>query len=219
MKTLFAIVGFAVICAAVFFAWFQLSGQRDIQQLLTENKELQTAINNLSSESQIGYAKVVEQYTIGGTFYTKLLFVETDPENPRNRIFEKEFEIEGDIAHFDTLIIKFDTPIVMEGKERAIYLWRRIYSDKMLPEDGIQIETHGAEPSRYQQICQNLSIKDKNMFWQEIWSLANDTEKLKHLGIKAVYGSVVYEKMEPGLIYIFKIAPTGNFYPEVIPDL
>lgn len=219
MKSLFSLVGVVAIAAAAFMSWFHLSGQRDITQLLTENKELQTAINNLSAESQIGYAKVLEQYTIGDTFYTKLLFVETDPHDPRKRIFESEFEIEGDIAHFDTLIIKFDTPIVMDGKERAIYLWRRIYSDKMLPENGIPIETQGAEPSRYEKICKDLPLEDRNMFWQEIWSLANNTEKLKHLGIKAVYGSVVYEKLEPGLIYIFKIAPTGNFYPEIIPDL
>lgn len=219
MKTFFAMVGLIAIGVAVFLAWFQLSGQRDIQQLITENKHLQTAINNLSAESQIGYAKVIDQYTIGETFYTKLLFVETDPDDPRKRIFEKEFQIVGDIAHFDTMIVKFDNPIVMDGQERAIYLWRRIYSDKMLPENGIPIETEGSEPTRYTQICKDLSLEDRNMFWQEIWSLANNTEKLKHLGIKAVYGSVVYEKLEPGLIYIFKIAPTGNFYPEVVPAL
>jgi len=40
------------------------------------------------------------------------------------RVLEKEYEIEGDIIHFDALIVKFDEQLVMDGKERTLYLWR-----------------------------------------------------------------------------------------------
>lgn len=219
MKTTLRLSILLLLSAAAVFGLFRYSLNYDIEKLLTENKDLRTAITNLSAESQIGYAKVLDQYTTDGQLYTKILFVETDPSDPLIKIFEAEFIIKGDIAFFDTLIVKFDTPIVMEGSEKAIYLWRRIYSEQMLPENGAPIETQGEEPKRYEAICKQLSLRDKEMFWQEIWDLANDTDRLAHLGVKAVYGSVVYEKMKPGLIYIFKIAPTGNFYPEIIPDL
>jgi hypothetical protein len=49
--------------------------------------------------------------------------------------------------------------------------------------------------------------------------LANDPEKLREYGIKAIYGNVVYNKFRPGLIYVFKINPVGNLYPEVVPDM
>jgi hypothetical protein len=49
--------------------------------------------------------------------------------------------------------------------------------------------------------------------------LANDAEKLKEFGITAIYGSVVYSQFKQGLIYVFKISPTGQFYPEVVPDI
>lgn len=35
----------------------------------------------------------------------------------------------------------------------------------------------------------------------------------------AIYGSVVYQKLEPGLIYVFKISSTGALYPETVLDL
>ena len=219
MKTILRLSILLILSAGGVFALFRYSLNHDIEQLLTENKDLRTAITNLSAESQIGYAKVLDQYTTDGQLYTKILFVETDSADKTNRIFEGEFTIKGDIAHFDTLIVKFDNSIVMDGQERAIYLWRRIYSDEMTAEQGAPIESHGREPKRYEAICKQLSLKDKDLFWQEIWELANDTDRLAHLGVKAVYGSVVYEKMKPGLIYVFKLAPTGNFYPEIIPDL
>jgi hypothetical protein len=49
--------------------------------------------------------------------------------------------------------------------------------------------------------------------------LANDPEALQQHGIKAIYGNAVYKKLKPGLIYVFKISPTGQLIPETVPDL
>jgi hypothetical protein len=195
------------------------NSNKTIGQLLNENKELQVAITNLKAENQIGYAKVISQVETDGKIITRLKFVETDKKDMLKRVLEKEYEIEGDIIHFDSLIVKFDEQAVMDGNEKALYLWRRVYSDKMRPEDGFAIETEGAEPKRYADICSKLNLKDKELFWEEIWKLADDKERLAEYGIKAIYGNVVYRKVRLGLIYVFKISSTGNLYPEVIPDL
>jgi hypothetical protein len=42
---------------------------------------------------------------------------------------------------------------------------------------------------------------------------------LKEHDIEAIYGNAVYSKLREGLIYIFKINPTGQVYPEVVPDI
>jgi hypothetical protein len=49
--------------------------------------------------------------------------------------------------------------------------------------------------------------------------LANDPEKLSQYDITALYGNVVYSKLKQGLIYVFKITPAGQLYPEVLPDM
>ena len=132
MKYLYKILVLLVVVAAGVFSWRHFTTNRTIEQLLTENEGLKTAISNLNQENQIGYAKVLSQDTRDGKLYTKLLFVEVDPSDYSKKILEKEVEIEGDVVHFDTLIVTFSGDLVMDGKERAMYMWRRIYGETIV---------------------------------------------------------------------------------------
>jgi hypothetical protein len=220
MKKLFFILFATVILAGGgVFLWRWTASHRTIQRLLAENRQLQEAIANLAFEQQIGYAKVLEQGLKDGRLFTKILFVQTAPEEPSLQILRKEVETEGDVAHFDILIVRFSNQLVMDGRERAIGLWRRVYGENMRPADGISLEQEGVEPAQYANICRMLSSRDRRLFWQEIWSLSNQPKRLESLGISAVYGNAVYRQMRPGLIYVFKLSSTGAFWAEVIPDL
>ena len=190
-----------------------------IQELLAENKELKQALTNLSREDQIGYAKVIAKEMKDGELFTTIRFVETARDNKLNKILEKEYTIAGDIIHFDALIVKFGSKMVMDGRTRALYLWRRVYGEKMTPADGFAIEEPGAEPRRYKDMLEALPVEHRQMFWSEIWELANDTEKLTEYDIEAIYGNAVYWKLREGLIYVFKINSSGQVYPEIVPDL
>jgi hypothetical protein len=209
----------AVLVVAGYLGRGWLLKEMTIHQLLNENKQLKGAIANLTTEEQIGYAKVLKQETKDGKVWTTLRFVETDRSDKLKKILEKDFAIEGDIVHFDALIVKFSDKMVMDGKERAMYLWRRVYGESMSPQDGFAIESPGAEPARYADLMKRLSIKQREMFWSNIWDLANNPEKLKQDGITAIYGNAVYSKLKTGLIYVFKISPTGQLYPEVVPEM
>ena len=194
-------------------------GAMTVHELLTENKQLKKAITNLTHEEQIGYAKVIDQKLEDGQIITTIKFVETARDDILNNILEKEYSIEGDIIYFEALIVKFGDKMVMDGKTRALYLWRRVYSEKISPEDGFLIEEPGAEPKRYSDLLTALPIKQRELFWSNIWELANDRKKLKLYDIEAIYGNAIYSKLREGLIYIFKISPTGQVYPEVVPDM
>jgi hypothetical protein len=89
----------------------------------------------------------------------------------------------------------------------------------MAPESGPAVNAQGMEPARYEQLCSKLSLSDRQLFWENIWGLANDPNRLASLGVRAIYGNVVYHRLEPGLIYVFKIDSTGSVYPEIVPDL
>jgi len=190
-----------------------------IHQLLTENKHLKQAITNLTDEDQIGYAKVIAQEPNDGKILTTIKFIETARDDKLKTVLEKEYTIEGDIVYFDALIVKFGDKMVMDGKTKALYLWRRVYSEKMAPEQGFAIEEPGAEPQRYGDLLKLLPMKQKRLFWSNIWDLANDPEKLKEHDIDAIYGNAVYSRLREGLIYVFKINPAGQVYPEVVPDI
>jgi len=190
-----------------------------IHELLAENKNLKQAITNLTSEDQIGYAKVIDQGFRDGELFTTIKFVETARGDKLTNILEKQYTIAGDVVHFDALIVKFGSKMVTDGRAKALYLWRRVYGEKMSPAEGFAIEQPGAEPRRYKDLLQLLPIDKRHMFWSNIWDLANDTEKLTAYDIEAIYGNAVYGKLRKGLIYVFKINSTGQVYPEVVPDI
>jgi hypothetical protein len=207
-----------VLVVLLFVARGIYYGAKTIHELLAENKQLKEAIGRLTAEEQIGYAKVLSQETKDGRSFTTIKFVETARDDKNKKILEKECTVEGDIVHFDALIVKFNDKMVMDGRERSMYLWRRVYGEKMTPENGFAIELPGTEPLRYNGLLQKLRMAERGLFWQNIWALANNPEMLKDSGITAVYGNAVYTKLQKGFVYIFKINAAGQVYPEVVPD-
>lgn len=207
------------LVAAAYFGRGLYRGTMTIHELLGENKELKQAISTLTAEDQIGYAKVISQRSEDGRLLTTLRFVETSRDDKTKTILQKEYTIEGDVIHFDALIVKFDDQMVLDGKARALYLWRRVYGEKMAPEEGFPIEVPGAEPKRYEDLLKILPIEQQGLFWSNIWGLANNPEQLGQHGIKAIYGNVIYSQLREGLIYVFKIGPTGHLYVEDVFDM
>jgi hypothetical protein len=207
---------FVGVCAviAVYYGRGFYRGAMTINELLTENKQLKRALTNLTQEDQIGYAKVVGQKTEDGRLLTTVRFVETARNDKTKQILQKECTVEGDIVHFDALIVRFGDQMVLDGKARALYLWRRIYGEKMTPESAFAIEDCGTEPQRYNDLLAALPINERQLFWTQIWDLANDPNKLSRYGIRAIYGNDVYCRLREGLIYVFKITPTGQFSVE-----
>jgi hypothetical protein len=218
-RVAFYIMALACLAAAAYIGHGWFYGAATIRELLTENKQLKQAITNLTLEDQIGYAKVISQENRDGKLFTNVRFVETSRDDKLKKVLEKNYTIEGDIVHFDALVVKFGDKIVMDGKEKALYLWRRVYGENTAPENGLMIEEPGKEPQRYKDLLELLPENQRNLFWTNIWELANNSDKLKEYDIKAVYGNVVYSKLRKGLIYVFKISPTGQLYPETVPDI
>jgi hypothetical protein len=207
--------------AALFISVGVYRGGSVLHNLFAENKQLKQALTNLTDEGKIGYAKVLNQQTdeTGNIVSTTLKFVETARDNELQTVLEKQYTVKGDVVHFDALIIKFGNKMVMDGKKRSLYLWRRVYGEQMSPQDGFSIEEPGAEPQRYRELLRELPLKDREFFWSSIWELANDPYQLAQYDIEAIYGNVTYAKLKKGLVYVFRITATGQVYPEVIPEI
>jgi hypothetical protein len=193
-------------------------GAEIAHRLLADSKSLEQAIANLTPEDQIGYAKVLNQQRINGQLRTLIRFVETARDNKLKKILEKEYTIEGDLLHFDGMVVKFGSGTVVDGA-RALYLWKTVYGDKMVPREGFVIEQVGTEPRRYSGIFEAPSAKQSQEFWSRIWDLAYDTDKLKEYGVEAANVNVVSPRLRKGLIYVLKISPTGQVHCETVPDI
>ncbi|MCF7863633.1 MAG: hypothetical protein K9L89_02450 [Kiritimatiellales bacterium] len=213
ITTVLTLIVLAFVGGALFY------GTKTVHDLLGDNKKLKAAITSLTHEDQIGYAKVLKQETRDGQLYTTIRFVETARNDQLKIVLEKEYEIEGDVVHFDALVVSFTDQAVMDGKSRSLYLWRRVYGERMSPADGFPIETPGTNPERYAGLLRGLKLPEQQMFWEAIWDLANNPEGLREHGIKAIYGNAVYKRLRPGLIYVFKIGADGQVYPETVLDM
>ena len=150
MKFVYIIIVILGLLALIFLGWGLSRGAKTIDQLLTKNKALKQEIDE------------------NGKLFSTILFVETARNDKLKKVLEHEYIVEGDIIHFDALIVSFDNYLVTNGKRKALYLWRRIYSDCMAPETGFAIESKGQEPKRYAQFLKLLDKKDRQLFWQEI---------------------------------------------------
>jgi hypothetical protein len=215
------IIGLVLVGAVLLIAIGIYRGGSGLHHLFSENKKLKQALTNLTDEGKIGYAKVISQQKDekGKVILTTLKFIETARDNELDRLLEKEYTVEGDIVHFDALIVKFGNKMVMDGEKRSLYLWRRVYGEQMQPQDGYAIEEPGVEPQRYKDLLSELPIKHRELFWSSIWELANNPKLLEQYEIEAIYGNVTYTKLKKGLIYIFRITSSGQIYPEVIPEI
>jgi len=215
------IISAVLVGAAVLTGIGIYRGGEVLHELFAENKQLKKAITNLTDEGKIGYAKVISQEKDenGRIISTTLKFVETSRDNELETVLEKQYTVKGDIVHFDALIVKFGNNMVMDGKKRSLYLWRRIYGEQMSPQDGFPIEEPGVEPRRYEDLLCELKMKHRELFWSSIWELANDPYMLEQYGIEAIYGNVTYAKLKKGYVYVFRITGTGQVYPEVIPEI
>lgn len=212
----YAIVLTALITASILSLSMYFSSST-IHDLLTENHALNKAIRNLTDEQQIGYATL--QSSTRNEFgepESVVRFVQTAPGDPREIVSEQLFTVAGDIVHFDALIVKFSDRYVKDGKGRALYLWRRVYSEHTPPSSGEAIELPGSGPERYYEITKTLKIKDRDIFWEAIWDLANDPQQLSQYGITAVYGEAIYFKLAADKLYRFKISPQGQLHAEVV---
>lgn len=219
IRALRAISTALVLTVLAFVGGTVFYGTKTVHDLLAGNEELKKAITTLTHEDQIGFAKVLKQEMRDGQLFTTIKFVETARDDMLNRVLEKEYEIEGDVVHFDALIVTFSDQAVMDGTSRSLYLWRRVYGETMSPAEGFDIATPGSHPERYAGLLRNLKQSDQDLFWESIWDLANNPEALHDYGIKAIYGNAVYKRLRPGLIYVFKIGTNGQVYPETVLDM
>jgi hypothetical protein len=213
VTTVLTLIVLAFVGGALFY------GTKTVHDLLGDNEQLKEAITTLTHEDQIGFAKVIKQEERDGRLFTTIRFVETARGDMLTKVLEKEYEIEGDVVHFDALVVTFSDQAVMDGRARSLYIWRRVYGEHMSPSEGYAIESPGTHPERYAGLLRDLKLPEQQMFWEAIWDLANDPEALREYGIKAIYGNAVYKRLRPGLIYVFKIGTDGQVYPETVLDM
>ena len=127
---------------------------------------------------------------------TRLRFVELDPEG--RELGRQEYRVPGDVLFIVAWTVRFDHERVANDDPfagRSLVLFRRIYSDRLRPIDGLAIDTPGGVPRGY---AVGEQARFEQAMWKRFWRLAADPEAARRMGVRVAQGEAVYKPVRPG---------------------
>lgn len=182
-----------------------------VAKLEAEALRLKTYVKLLEYTERRAQLEVVSQTKdASGETVNKLRFTELDPQGGVVGA-QRELEIKGDEVYVDTLIIKFEDHFVEQGdplKGKALLLFRRIFTNRVKPDEGYVLDRNGVPPEIYaSQAAQGTFERD---LWTRFWAVANNEHLAKESGVKAMHGQAVYGRLAPNMVYTLLMRSTGE---------
>jgi len=172
--------------------------------------ERDAMIERLSRSRRIAVIDVVAQRhdDAGAVTETDIEFIEVDEDG--RELGRMAATVPGDTLFIDSWVVKFDPRHVAEGHPlfgRSLVLFRRLYSDRMAPTDGIRIDTPGAVPTGY---VGSERARFEQQIWSQFWQIAADPEIARSLGVRAAQGEAVYLPVRSGQMYELTVDAVGG---------
>jgi hypothetical protein len=182
-----------------------------VAKLESETLRLKTFLKLLEHTERRAQLEVISQTKdADGETVNKLRFTELDPQGGVVGA-QRELEIKGDEVYVDTLIIKFEDHFVEQSdplKGKALLLFRRIFTNRVKPDDGYVLDKNGVPPEIY--AGKTAPSPFERDLWTRFWKVANDEQLAKQAGVKAMHGQSVYGKLMPNLVYTLLMRSTGE---------
>jgi hypothetical protein len=170
-------------------------------QMAEKLSQREAMIGRLSRSQRIAHVQVIDQQPAddGTIATTSVDFIELDDAG--SEIARQSITVPGDVLFVDAWTVKFDASLVAEGdplRGKSLVLLRRIYSDRMPPQDGIALDVPGAIPPGY-------SVGEVGAFerqlWNSFWELAGDPDIAAEMGVRVAQGEAVYKPVRQGQTY------------------
>jgi hypothetical protein len=182
-----------------------------VAKLETEALRLKTYLKLLEFTERRAQLEVLSQTKDGaGETVNKLRFTELDPQG--GVIGSQQLlEIKGEEIYVDTLIIKFEDHFVEAGdplKGKALLLFRRIFTNRVKPDEGHVLDRNGVPPEIY--AARTTPSPFERDLWARFWAVANNERLAKESGVKAMHGQAVYGRLAPNRVYTLVMRSTGE---------
>src|SRR5437762_6797021 len=142
---------------------------------LRKTEQLRQVVEHLRAERRVADVIVTDQRSVDGEQKTTLLFVEyaRDGTTP---LPAKRFTIDGNVAHVDALVVKFERGFVEENdplRGHSLALFTRLYGENQPPEKAHRIDAPGTIPDVYRGPDPHVGDFEKEL-WSNFWRLADD---------------------------------------------
>lgn len=197
----------------------QLNGQLEethaqIEAQGTLIDELKVRLALLKVDHRIARIEVVDQEPSADdpkVMVTTVRFIEFDRQgNPVGP--EQEITIEGRRLYLETLVIKFNDDYVEAGeylRGTSLCLFKRIFSERVAPVDGVEVDRAGAHPGPYRDGDGAEAVFQAEL-WSKFWDYANDPEAAAAKGVRAIHGEAPFIEMREGKSYKIELRSSGG---------
>jgi len=179
----------------------------ELANVRLQNEKLQTALKLLKIDRRLANVKVLEKgMSPEGEPFLQVEFLEVNKEGkavggPR------QFKLRGDKLYVDCWLVKFEDQYIEQAdtlRAASLCVFRSIWGDLDGPNGGHSLDQRGdgdkpAAPGIYASFA--AASPFESQIWQDFWTVANDPQKQKSLGIRANHGQVNYVLVEPGQVY------------------
>jgi len=182
-----------------------------LAELDKENSHLKTYLKLLEHTERRAQLEVIAQgKDASGETVNRLRFTELDPQGGVVGA-QRTMELKGDEVYIDTLVIKFEDHFVEQGdplKGKALLLFRRLFTNRIKPDDGYILDKNGVPPELY--AARSAPNPFERELWSRFWEVANNEQLAKQAGVKAMHGQAVYGKLIPNVVYNLLMRSTGE---------
>jgi hypothetical protein len=190
----------------------------EIARLNASVKKLQLALHYLKIDHRVARFTVVDQFKDEalGEIVSVVEFVELDDAGQPIDM-PRPFHIRGDIVYIDGWVVKFDDKYVEQAdleRGTSLLLFKRIFGSGQRPDDGFHLDETGSAPGIYSRGGKISDFEKK--IWADFWTIANDPERARQLGIRAAHGGAPFMKVEKGKSYRILLRASGD--PTIVPD-
>jgi len=190
----------------------------EIDKLKASIKRLELALHYLKIDHRVARFSVVDQIKdeATGEITSVIEFVELDDQGQPIDT-PRQFRIQGDIVYIDGWVVKFEDKYVEQAdleRGTSLLLFKRIFGSGQRPDDGQPLDEVGTAPRAY---SRDHKISDfEKKIWDDFWTIANDPERARQLGIRAAHGGAPSMKVEKGKYYRILLRSSGD--PTIVPD-
>lgn len=190
----------------------------EIDKLKANVKKLELALHYLKIDHRVARFTAVDQFKDDaiGEIISVIEFVElNDAGQPIDT--PRRFQIRGDLVYIDGWVVKFEDKYVEQAdleRGTSLLLFKRIFGSGQRPDDGFPLDETGTAPRVY---SRDGKINDfEKKIWGDFWTIANDPERARQLGIRAAHGGAPFMKVEKGKSYRILLRASGD--PTIVPD-
>ncbi|MBN2495890.1 MAG: hypothetical protein JXR96_14965 [Deltaproteobacteria bacterium] len=186
-----------------------------------EAEALKEIVSRLTAEERVAEVLVEEYHRgpAGKADKVKLKVLEYDTQGKPLPPVYCTFSV-NDVIHFEALVIRLNDELVMDGKGKSIFLFRRAFAldDSGQTYESCSLSEPMEVPGGYAMRSDDPKVTEvERRLWKSFWQLALDEKSREKAGVKNAQIEAPATRFVPDTIYRLVLQHAGGLYIQARP--